>query len=71
MKLIVKALNKRDVKHPVYGHILEDTISLALGFFFFFFLHVKRLGNSVARYLARQAKFGEELQVWMESITNL
>ena len=69
MKLIVKALNKRDVKHPVYGHILDDTISLALGFFFF--LHVKRLGNSVAHYLARQAKFGEELQVWMESITNL
>lgn len=56
MKLIIKALSKRDFKHPVYGHILEDTISLALGspfFFFFSFLHVKRLGNSVAHYLAR------------------
>ena len=31
---------------------------------------MKRLDNSVANYLAKKSKSGEELQVWIESISD-
>ena len=60
-ELIIKALQEKEAEHPVYGHILEGTVVLFLGFYLVSFFYVKRLGDLVAHYLAKQAKFGEEI----------
>ena len=55
----------------IYEFILNDFLVLAGDIcvcFFFFFSHVKRLGNFVAHFLARHSKSSNKLQVWIESI---
>ena len=58
----------RDVSHLEYGHVIQDVLFIAFGFWVCKFTHVQRLGNSVAHFLAKRAKLGNELQVWFESI---
>lgn len=48
--------------------MLSDVLVLATDFCVCKFSHVKRVGNSVAHYLARKCKFSDELQVWLDSI---
>ena len=48
--------------------MLSDVLYIAVDFRVCSFSHVKRAGNSVAHFLARQCKSGDELQVWFDSI---
>ena len=68
MVIIIKSLLARDVSHLEYGHVIQDVLFIAFGFWVCNFTHVQCLGNSVAHFLAKQAKLGNELQVWFESI---
>lgn len=61
---IINAILTSNSSHPEYGHVISDGLALAGDFFFCSFSHMKRLGNSVAHFLARSSKFGYELQVW-------
>ena len=65
-EIIIKSLLARDVSHPEYGHVIQDVLFIASGFRVCNFTHVKRY--SVAHFLAKHAKLGNELQVWFESI---
>ena len=67
-EVIVRALLAKEVVHPEFGHVLQDALVLADSFRACNFAHIKRVGNSVAHYLARHAKSGDELQVWREAI---
>ena len=67
-EIIIKSLFARDVSHLEYGHVIQGVLFIASGFQVFNFPHDKRLGNSVAHFLAKCAKLGNELQVWFESI---
>ena len=53
---------------PTRWQVLSDVLFLAADFCVCTFSHVKRAGNSVAHFLARQCKSRDELQVWFESI---
>ena len=65
---VTNALKDEGSNHPKFGHVINDSLVLASDFCFCSFSHVKRFGNSVAHFLARKSKFGNELQVWIESI---
>ena len=67
-ELIIKALLGREVDHPEYGHVIQDSLVLATEFRFCKFDHVKRLGNLVAHFLARCSNSSNKLQFWIESI---
>ena len=67
-EVVLKAIWKKDLTHPVYGHVITDVISLATDFQFCSFSFIKRIVNVVAHYLARISKSGNELQVWSNSI---
>ena len=67
-QVIVKAIQREDSSHPEYGQVLSDVLFLAADFCVCTFSHVKRAGNSIAHFLARQCMFGDELQVWSDSI---
>lgn len=62
-EVIIKILKAKEVDHPIYDHILENSLSLSLNLRSISFLYVKRLSNSVVHYLAEHSKFGEGLQV--------
>ncbi|XP_050242145.1 uncharacterized protein LOC126691112 [Quercus robur] len=64
----IRALLSKEVVHPEYGHVLQDSLVIANDFRICDFVHIKRVGDSVAHFLARRAKFGNELQVWLEAI---
>ena len=66
-RLLSKALCAGGSNHPEFGLIINDSLTLASGFCFCNFAHVKRLGNSVAHFLARKSISGSVFQVWMES----
>ena len=66
---IIKALLAKEVHQPEYGHVLQDSLVLAFGFRVCMFTHVKRVSNSVAHFLARRSKSGNELQAWLDSIS--
>lgn len=70
VEAIIKALLVKDGNHLEYEHVLDNALSLAAEFHYCMFAHVKRLGNLVAHFMARCAKSGNELQVWIESILN-
>ena len=67
---IIKALLAKEVHQPEYGHVLQDSLVLASKFRVCIFTHVKRVSNSVAHFLARHSKSGNELQVWLGSFPN-
>ena len=67
-EIIIRSLLARDVSHSEYGHVIQDVLFFAFGFRVCTFTHVKCLGNSVAHFLAKRAKLGNELQVSFESI---
>ena len=67
-ELIIRALQAREVLHPKYGHVIQDSLVLAADFQFCKFEHVRRIGNSVAHFLARRSKSSNGLRVWIESI---
>lgn len=60
-EIVYKALREGDANHPEFGLIINDSLRLASGFRFCNFAHVKRLGNSVAHFLARKSRSGNEL----------
>ncbi|KAK9996627.1 hypothetical protein SO802_021313 [Lithocarpus litseifolius] len=66
-KVLIKAIGKKDVSHPEYGHVIKDILVLGRDFHFSSFNHVKRSGNQVAHHLARRSKSGCELQVWFDT----
>lgn len=66
--MIIKALKAKEVDHPIYDHILAESLSLSLNLHSMSFLYVKRLSNSVGHYLAEHAKFSEEVQIRIKSI---
>ena len=66
-EVVVKALQARKTNSLEFDLILSDVLLLVSDFRTVLFSLIKRTGNSVAHYLARCAKFGDELQVWMES----
>ena len=77
MVIIIKSLLAKDVSHPRYGHVIshpgyghviQDVLFISSNFLVCNSTHVKHLGNSVAHFLAKRAKLGNELQVWFESI---
>ena len=68
VELVSKVLCAGGSNNPEFGLIINDSLSLASGFRFCNFTHVKRLGNSVAHFLARKSISGSELQVWMKSV---
>ena len=63
-KNIIKAILASYSSHPEYGIVISDILKLAGVFSFCNFSHVKRLGNSIAHFLARYSKSRCELQVW-------
>jgi len=67
-EIVILALKDGSTSNPKFGHIIQDSPILANEFHLCVFSHVKRLGNTIAHYLARKAKSGNELQVWIESI---
>ena len=68
VETVTNALKDGGSNHPKFDHVINDSLVLASDFCFCSFSHVKRFGNSVAHFLARKSKFGNELQVWIESI---
>ena len=62
-ELIIKVLLGREVCHPKYGHVIQDSLVLAADFQFCKFDHVRHLGNSVVHFLTRHSNFSNELQV--------
>ena len=62
-EVIVKAIQREDSRHPEHGQVLSDVLFLAVDFRVCTFSHVKRASNFVAHFLARQCKFGDELQI--------
>ena len=62
-EIVSNALCEGGSNHPEFGLIINDSLRLASGFHFCNFAHVKRLGNSVAHFLARKSISGNELQV--------
>ena len=67
-EVIIRALLSKEVVHLEYGHVLQDSLVLANDFRICNFVHIKRVGNLVAHFLARLAKSSNELQVWLEAI---
>ncbi|XP_075670205.1 uncharacterized protein LOC142639967 [Castanea sativa] len=67
-EIVTNALCDGGSNHPEFGLVINDSLMLASGLRFCNFAHVKQLGNLVAHFLARKSKFGNELQVWMESV---
>ena len=68
VEVIIRALLSKEVVHPEYGHVLQDSLVLANDFRICNFVHIKHVGNSVAHFLTRRVKFSNELQVWLEAI---
>ena len=67
-EIVISALKDGSTSNLEFGHIIQDPLVLANDLRLCIFSHVKRLGNTVAHYLARKAKSGNELKVWIESI---
>ena len=59
VEVILKVLLASDVSHLKYGHVLSDILVLVGEFCFSCFSHIKRVGNSVAHFLAKNSKFGK------------
>ncbi|XP_075633754.1 uncharacterized protein LOC142606255 [Castanea sativa] len=67
-EIVTLALKDGSTSNPKFGHIIQDSLVLANDFHLCVFSHVRRLGNTVAHYLAKKAKSSNELQVCIESV---
>ena len=65
---IIRSLNIEPPCMAPFGHIIEDTRSIASSLRYHSFSHVKRSGNYVADQLAKLAKYCNSTQIWMEDI---
>lgn len=67
-EVIFKLLTVEQPCMSTFGHIIEDSRSLAARLRMASFTHTKRQGNNVADKLAKLAKNLYEPQVWLEDI---
>ena len=64
--VVINAISKGSANQSLYGHIVDDVLGQASLLHFSDFCYVPRSCNSVADTLAKRAKAGPELQVWLE-----
>ena len=64
--VVINAISKGLANQSLYGHIVDDVLGQASLLHFSNFCYVPRSCNSVANALAKRAKAGPELQVWLE-----
>ena len=65
---VINSLRKCDIFQSAFGHLIQDTLVYVNSLQSFSFSHVYRQGNSVADALAKKARFGSFLTVWMEFV---
>ena len=53
--MVIIALKDGATNNLEFSHVIQDSLVLANDFRFCNFSHVRRLGNTVAHYLARKA----------------
>ena len=56
-KTIISLLNSKSPCLASFGHIIDDSRSIASSFIYYSFSHTKRMGNNVADKIAKLAKF--------------
>ena len=66
--VIIRSLNSESPCMAPFGHIIEDTRSIASSLRYHSFSHVKRSGNCVVDKLAKLAKYCNGTQIWMEDV---
>ena len=64
--VVINAISAGATEHASYGHIIGDILAQAAFFSSFEFCYVNRSCNRVADLLAKRAKSGLDLQVWLE-----
>ena len=64
--VVINAITNGATEHSSYGHIVEDILAHAACLSSFDFCYVNRSCNKVADALAKCAKTGPDLQVWLE-----
>ena len=64
--VVINAISKESANQTLYGHIVDDVLDRVSLLRFSEFCYVSRSCNSVADALAKRAKSGPELQVWLE-----
>ena len=65
---IIEALKNGSGQFASYGNVLDDIRSQFAGFQYVEFSYTSRVCNSVANALAKKAKSGVGLQVWLEDL---
>ena len=66
--IVIQALKEGSSGHSVFSNLIKDSLFQAAKLHFYDFCHVKRSCNTVADALAKKAKSGPELQVWLEDL---
>uniref|UniRef100_A0A7N2KVF6 RNase H type-1 domain-containing protein n=1 Tax=Quercus lobata TaxID=97700 RepID=A0A7N2KVF6_QUELO len=66
--IVIQALKEGSSGHSVFNNLIEDSLFQAAKLHCYDFCHVKRSCNTVADALAKKAKSGPELQVWLEDL---
>ena len=64
--VIINAIAQGSANQSVYGHIVDDILAQASLLSSSVFCCAPRLCNTVADALAKRAKVGPDLQVWLE-----
>lgn len=66
---VVNVLNEREISLVSVGLLIEDT-KLEVDNFFtsISFLHVRRTGNEVTHDLAKNARYVDDIVIWLEEI---
>ena len=64
--VVINAITVGATEHSSYGYIIGDILAQATTFSCFEFCYVNRSCNRVADSLAKRAKLGLDLQVWLE-----
>ena len=68
-EIVINSLRKGEMFQSTFGHLIQDTMVYINSLQSFSFSHIYRQGNSVADALAKKAKFGSSLTIWMESVS--
>ena len=64
--VVISAISKGSANHSLYDHIIDDILGQASHLHFSEFCFVPRSCNAVADALAKRAKVGPDLLVWLE-----